>query len=75
MGQHLSVGLRRKRVAVGDHCRLQFEVILDDAVVNDCHLATLVNVGMGVVIHGLAMRGPTSVADAGGGRHGATIAE
>ncbi len=63
MGKHLGVGLRREHVSVGDHRLIELHEIFKNAVVDDGDLADLVDVRMGVVVYGLAMRSRPGVAN------------
>ena len=48
-----------------DHAALQFEVVLDDAVVDDGNFAGVIHVRVGVVVDRFTVGRPASVADAG----------
>ena len=66
VGQDLGVGLGLEVVAVGDQLVGQLDVILDDAVVDQCQAAGAVGVRVGVVFVGPPVGGPPGVPDAGG---------
>ena len=59
---HLGVGVAFEALAGGGQFRLQFRVILDDAVMHHRHARGGVRVGVALV--GNAVRGPAGVADA-----------
>ena len=64
LGYRFGVGLGVELLAGRFQFRAQFGVVLDDAVVHDRHAGGAVR--MRVALGGRAMRGPSSVADAGG---------
>ena len=64
MGDHLRVGVGAEDHALGLELLAQAAVVLDDAVLNHRHLATAIEVGVGVALLGLAVGGPTGVANA-----------
>ena len=64
MGDHLRVGVGAEDHAPGLELLAQAAVVLDDAVLNHGHLATAIEVGVGVALLGLAVGGPTGVANA-----------
>ena len=61
---HLRVGLRDEAVAGGGEARLELEVVLDDAVVDDHDAAGAVLVRVSVLLGGAAVGGPAGVPDA-----------
>jgi hypothetical protein len=63
VGDDLGVRLGAKVVALSAQLLLQGEVVLDDAVVDDHHLAGAVLVRVGVGVAGLAVGRPAGVAD------------
>jgi len=73
VGDDLGVGLAFKHIAFGLESRAQLVVVFNDAVVHQRHPAggarrsagAVAEVGVGVVHHGRAVRGPTGVGDAG----------
>ena len=64
LGHHLAVGLRGEFHPLAQQVFLDLLVVLDDAVVDQGHLAALAHMGMGVDVVGLAVGGPAGVADA-----------
>ena len=68
MRDHLGVGLARERMAAAFQLLAQFGVVLDDAVVDDGHMAVAGDVGMRIRLGRTAVRGPARVADAAGAR-------
>ena len=64
MRDDLGVGFGREGVALRLELALQFEVILDDAVVHDDDAPRAVAVGMGIFLGWPAVRRPSRVADA-----------
>ena len=64
VGHHLAVGLGREGHALAGELFLELQVILDDAVVDQGDLAVPADVGMGIHVVGLAVRGPAGVPDA-----------
>src|SRR5271165_3451413 len=66
MGDDLGVGLGDEDVALGGQFPFQFEVVFDDAVVDDDDAAGTVAVGMSVLFGGAAVGGPAGMTDAVG---------
>jgi hypothetical protein len=75
VGDHFSIGLAGKDVAPGLQRRPQFNVVLDDAVVDQrdpaaaalsLHTRAVAEMGMGVMHRGHAVGRPARVGDAGG---------
>ena len=64
VGDDLGIGFGDELVALGGELALEFEVVFDDAVVDDDDAAGAVAMGMGVFFGGTAVRGPAGVADA-----------
>ena len=65
MGHALGIGLGGEDVALGDKLALEGDVVLDDAVMDDGHLAPAVGMRVGVGVGGAAVRSPPGVAYAG----------
>ena len=61
---HLGVGLRGEAVTLGREPRLELEVVLDDAVVDDHDAPLAVLVGVGVLLGWPAVGGPARVSHA-----------
>ena len=74
VGDDLGVGLRDEAVTLRGEARLQLEVVLDDAVVDDDDLPAAVLVRVGVLLGGPAVRRPAGVADARSRRRAASCA-
>ena len=68
MGDHLSVGLGRERVAVGLEALAQLAEVLDDAVQDDGDLLVAAGERMRVLDADAPVRRPARVADSRGGR-------
>ena len=64
-GGHLGVGLGEELDALGDEVLLQVGEVLDDPVVDECELATVGQVRVGVDVGGSTVGGPAGVADSG----------
>ena len=64
VGDHLRIGVGAEDNALGLELLAQAAVVLDDAVLNHGHLAAAIEVGVGIALLGLAVGGPTGVADA-----------
>ena len=65
MGDDLSIGSGMKDEALFDESPLERAEVLDDAVVDDGHLAVAAKMRMGVGVARRAVGGPAGVADAG----------
>ena len=73
MGHHFGVGLGLHLIALfGEHFP-QFQIIFNDAVVDDGDPSIAADVGMGIHIGRLTMGGPPGVTDAAGGFHAAHL--
>uniref|UniRef100_E6QK49 Uncharacterized protein n=1 Tax=mine drainage metagenome TaxID=410659 RepID=E6QK49_9ZZZZ len=66
MSDDLRVGFGDEDVALRGEFTLEFEVVLDDAVVNDDDAPGAVAVGMGVLFGGSSVSGPSGMSDAVG---------
>ena len=64
MGEHLRVGLRAEAVAARGEPVPEVPEVLDDAVVDDRHVARAIDVGMRVEVVGPAVRRPAGVGEA-----------
>ena len=73
MSHHFGVGLGLHLIALfGEHFP-QFQIVFDDAVVDDGDPSIAADVGMGIHIGRLTMGGPPGVTDAAGGFHAAHL--
>ena len=61
VGQDLGVGVGDQGVALSNEPAGQLDVILDDAVVHQCHAARTVKMRRGVELGGMTVRGPAGV--------------
>ena len=66
VGEHLGVGLGAEAVATREEPVAEVPEVLDDAVVDDRHVARAVDVGMGVEVVGPAVGRPAGVGEADG---------
>ena len=64
MGDDFGVGFGDEFMALGGEFTLQFQVILNDAVVDDDDAAGAIPMRVGVLFRGASMCGPAGVADA-----------
>ena len=68
VGEDLGVGLGGEPVAPREEAVAELPEVLDDAVVDDRHVARAVHVGMGVEVVGPAVGGPAGMGEADRGR-------
>ena len=66
MSNDLGVGLGNKLVPLRGELALQFQIIFNNAVVNDDDAARAVAMGVGIFFSGAAMGSPAGVANAEG---------
>ena len=64
LGDDLRVGVRAEAHALCQQKFLDLQIVFDDAVMDDGHAAVLADVGMGVDVVRLAVRGPAGVPQA-----------
>lgn len=74
-GENFGVGLGGEDAVFGFEFLAEFLVVFNDAIVDECKLAGLVEMGVGIGFGDCAVCGPAGVADAEGAREGVSSEE